>query len=49
MISICVINLSAQKKNVFSEIFQVLKPGGELLSTSSPGAAFLLSCRATQS
>ncbi len=27
---ICVINLAAHKKKVFSEIFRVLKPGGEL-------------------
>lgn len=30
VISNCVINLSADKKKVFSEIFRVLKPGGEL-------------------
>lgn len=30
VVSNCVINLSPQKKNVFSEIFRVLKPGGEL-------------------
>jgi SAM-dependent methyltransferase len=30
VISNCVINLSPQKKQVFSEIFRVLKPGGEL-------------------
>ncbi len=31
VISNCVINLSPDKKRVFSEIFRVLKPGGELL------------------
>lgn len=31
VISNCVINLSPQKDRVFSEIFRVLKPGGELL------------------
>jgi SAM-dependent methyltransferase len=31
VISNCVINLSPQKERVFSEIFRVLKPGGELL------------------
>jgi len=31
VISNCVINLSPDKKKVFSEIFRVLKPGGELL------------------
>lgn len=31
VISNCVINLSASKERVFSEIFRVLKPGGELL------------------
>ncbi len=31
VISNCVINLSPDKKTVFSEIFRVLKPGGELL------------------
>lgn len=30
VISNCVINLSPQKERVFSEIFRVLKPGGEL-------------------
>jgi SAM-dependent methyltransferase len=30
VISNCVINLSSNKKKVFSEIFRVLKPGGEL-------------------
>jgi len=30
VISNCVINLSVDKKSVFSEIFRVLKPGGEL-------------------
>ncbi|MEW6008147.1 MAG: methyltransferase domain-containing protein [Candidatus Omnitrophota bacterium] len=30
VISNCVINLSADKKKVFSEVFRVLKPGGEL-------------------
>ena len=30
VISNCVINLSLDKKSVFSEIFRVLKPGGEL-------------------
>jgi SAM-dependent methyltransferase len=30
VISNCVINLSAGKKEVFSEIFRILKPGGEL-------------------
>jgi len=30
VISNCVINLSPEKKNVFAEIFRVLKPGGEL-------------------
>lgn len=30
VISNCVINLSSDKKSVFSEIFRVLKPGGEL-------------------
>jgi len=30
VISNCVINLSADKEKVFSEIFRVLKPGGEL-------------------
>ncbi|WP_372368989.1 methyltransferase domain-containing protein [Candidatus Uabimicrobium sp. HlEnr_7] len=30
VISNCVINLSPQKESVFSEIFRVLKPGGEL-------------------
>jgi SAM-dependent methyltransferase len=30
VISNCVINLSPQKQRVFSEIFRVLKPGGEL-------------------
>jgi ubiquinone/menaquinone biosynthesis C-methylase UbiE len=30
VISNCVINLSPKKKQVFSEIFRVLKPGGEL-------------------
>ena len=30
MISNCVINLSPDKKSVYSEIFRVLKPGGEL-------------------
>ncbi len=30
VISNCVINLSPQKKQVFAEIFRVLKPGGEL-------------------
>ncbi|NVN91988.1 MAG: methyltransferase domain-containing protein [Desulfuromonadales bacterium] len=30
VISNCVINLSPQKEKVFSEIFRVLKPGGEL-------------------
>ncbi len=30
VISNCVINLSSDKKKVFSEIFRVLKPGGEL-------------------
>ncbi len=30
VISNCVINLSPEKKKVFSEIFRVLKPGGEL-------------------
>jgi SAM-dependent methyltransferase len=30
VISNCVINLSTDKKKVFSEIFRVLKPGGEL-------------------
>ena len=31
VISNCVINLSPDKRRVFSEIFRVLKPGGELL------------------
>lgn len=31
VISNCVINLSGNKRDVFSEIFRVLKPGGELL------------------
>ncbi len=31
VISNCVINLSPDKRSVFSEIFRVLKPGGELL------------------
>jgi arsenite methyltransferase len=31
VISNCVINLSPKKEKVFSEIFRVLKPGGELL------------------
>lgn len=31
VISNCVINLSADKRRVFSEIFRVLKPGGELI------------------
>ena len=31
VISNCVINLSPDKRQVFSEIFRVLKPGGELL------------------
>jgi SAM-dependent methyltransferase len=30
VISDCVINLAVEKKNVFKEIFRVLKPGGEL-------------------
>lgn len=30
VVSNCVINLSPEKKRVFSEIFRVLKPGGEL-------------------
>lgn len=30
VVSNCVINLSSDKKRVFSEIFRVLKPGGEL-------------------
>ncbi len=30
VVSNCVINLSAEKQKVFSEIFRVLKPGGEL-------------------
>ena len=30
VISNCVLNLSTDKKNAFSEIFRVLKPGGEL-------------------
>ena len=30
VISNCVINLSADKRSVFSEIFRILKPGGEL-------------------
>ena len=30
VISNCVINLSADKRRVFSEVFRVLKPGGEL-------------------
>ena len=30
IVSNCVINLSTNKKNVFEEIFRVLKPGGEL-------------------
>ncbi|MFQ5347406.1 MAG: methyltransferase domain-containing protein [Rhodothalassiaceae bacterium] len=31
VVSNCVINLSSDKERVFSEIFRVLKPGGELL------------------
>jgi len=31
VISNCVVNLSPDKRSVFSEIFRVLKPGGELL------------------
>jgi SAM-dependent methyltransferase len=30
VISNCVVNLSSDKKSVFSEIFRILKPGGEL-------------------
>lgn len=38
VISNCVLNLSPEKQRVFTEIFRVLKPGGESISrTSLPG------------